>query len=241
MFADSSAAPQIELGTTIFNFVVQCVAATTKKNIFFFSSIFFFFCRGVRQTLSFATPSFGANGKSVEAKPTLTTSTRYFAEAAGATFDVTADFVNASGSVAVALPLPEGVVGGAKAQLDQASGLKSFDVAVRLGASGLTLLGKGLLAGAVGAAAPVWSATYYSRLSQTLAVGAEADSLRYVRVGALHDATPFTSVRVKLDNNSRAAIAADTVLSSALTASFGVDFDLNNRRDLKWGVSLKFA
>jgi hypothetical protein len=166
----------------------------------------------------------------------LTTSSRLFLESSRATLDVTSDLPRGSASVALALPLPQALTAGFKAALDQGVGVKSLDVALQLGASGLTITGKGLAT----AAPAVWNASYYARLSQTLAIAAEVDSLRYVRVGALHDATPFTALRVKLDNNSRAAIAADTVFSSALSGSFGVDFDVNNRRDLKWGVSLKF-
>ncbi len=172
----------------------------------------------------------------------LKSSTRYFVESAQATVDATANLVAASGTLAVALPLPRvpGVAAGAQANLDQASGVKSFDVTLKFGSLGVALLGKGLFAGAAAAAAPVWTASYFARVSQTLAVAAEADSTRYVRVGVQHDATPFLSLRFKLDNNSRAAISADSVVSSSLSASLGVNFDVNNRRDLKYGVALKF-
>jgi len=217
-----------------------------KKLFFSLSSLTFSFPfisqRGIRQTFSFASPSHGANGKDVNSAISLKSSTRFFVESAQATVDATANLVAASGSVAVALPLPHvvGVAAGAQANLDQASGVKSFDVTLKFASLGVALLGKGLFAGAAAAAAPVWTASYFSRLSQTLAVAAEVDSTRYVRVGVQHDATPFLSLRFKLDNNSRAAISADSVVSSSLSASLGVNFDVNNRRDLKYGVALKF-
>jgi hypothetical protein len=205
--------------------------------LFFFFFFFNFFLKsGLRNTISFATPSFGANGKELNAQATLTTNSRLFLESARATLDVTTDLPRGSASVALALPLPESLTAGFKAALDQGVGVKSLDIALQLGASGLTITGKGLAT----AVPAVWNATYYRRVSQTLAIAAEVDSLRYVRFGALHDATPFTALRFKVDNNSRAAVAADTVFSSALSGSFGVDFDINNRQDLKWGISLKF-
>jgi hypothetical protein len=171
----------------------------------------------------------------------LKTTTRYYVESAQATVDASANLIAASGSVSVALPLAQtGVVGGVQANVDQASGVKSFDVALKFASLGVALLGKGLFAGAVGAAAPVWTASYFARLSQTHAVAAELDSTRYARFGVQYDATPFLSLRFKVDNNSRAAISADSVVSSSLSASLGVDYDINNRRDLKYGVSLKF-
>jgi hypothetical protein len=190
----------------------------------------------LRNTITFATPSFGANGKDSNAQPTLTTSSRLFVDSARATIDATTDLPRGTATFAVALPLPQALTAGVKAAIEQGVGIKSVDVALQLGASGLTITGKGLAS----AAPAVWNASYFSRVSQTLAFAAEIDSLQYVRFGALHDATPFTSIRVKVDNNSRAALAADTVFSSALSGSFGVDFDVNNRQDLKWGISLKF-
>mmetsp|Transcript_7877 Transcript_7877/g.13704 ORF Transcript_7877/g.13704 Transcript_7877/m.13704 type:complete len:294 (+) Transcript_7877:34-915(+) len=196
-----------------------------------------FLITGFNATLKAKTQSFGAAGQgkedfNIEAVCNYTTRS-------GARLESKSTVGKSELNLKGTIPVNNDLVIGAEANVDGFNGIKSLDLKAQTYAFPIGILSffaKGLLSKA--ASPIVYGVQLFHKASSRVSIGAEASTDEKYRIGISQNVSPVWSLKYKLDQDGRVGVVTSHNLSSRLKIAAGIEADVADTKDLKWGLKI---